>query len=94
MGVICLVCSKGFSNQSNLNKHTKKVHNLKPKTVCYDQLKFMYKCLEKNCNCSFRYNVGLKNHLSEVHNKRIESEEMEFSNKEGKLGKHNIGLKF
>lgn len=84
MGVMCLICDKFYSNQSNLNKHRKKVHNLKPKIVSYDKSKYMYKCLETNCNSSFRYNVGLKVHLTDEHRKQIECEEKEFSNKEGK----------
>ncbi|KAJ8910558.1 hypothetical protein NQ315_008943 [Exocentrus adspersus] len=73
MPVLCFVCEKIFSTQSNLNKHSKKVHKSKPKIVSYDQSKRDYKCLENECNSSFRNNIDFINHLSEDHHINIEN---------------------
>lgn len=83
MPVLCFVCDKIFSTQSNLNKHSKRVHKRKPKIVSYDQSKWNYKCLESGCNSSFQRCIDLINHLTEDHHINMQSETMTFSSKEG-----------
>lgn len=85
MSVICLVCDKIFTKQSNLNRHLQNVHNLEPKPVSYDNNIWNYKCLETSCNNSFPRCESLIIHLQTVHNVIFEeTEEIVFSNKSGK----------
>lgn len=89
MTVMCQVCDKFFSKQSNLNRHRKEVHGLEAiNSVSYDNLVWNYKCLETNCNHSYQRSEGLIQHLQQVHNILFEEiEEIVFSNKSGKLTK-------
>ncbi|CAG9814036.1 unnamed protein product [Phaedon cochleariae] len=84
MGLKCIICETKFTTRTNLNKHMKNIHKLKPTTLCYDsdRSKWKNKCLEKGCNNSFRNNTDLINHLSESHDIKIESEEIEFVDKD------------
>lgn len=84
MPVICFLCEKFFANQGNLKRHKKKVHKVIQEAISYDKSKWNFKCLQSNCNNSFQYNKGLTKHLSEEHNIPIQTEELQFENKEGK----------
>ncbi|XP_069679650.1 uncharacterized protein [Periplaneta americana] len=78
MGVACLLCNKIFSNQTNVNRHKREVHDCREKEVIeYDKDVSVFKCLE-GCEVSFKYNSDLRIHLQKKHINQ-ECEEQEFS---------------
>lgn len=83
MAVLCKICEKVFSTQCNLNKHLKNTHNSKRNIVSYDKSICNFKCLEKDCNSSFKQNSFLINHLCEKHNFHFEEDKFEFTNATG-----------
>ena len=84
MPVMCFICDKLLKNQSNLNRHSKNVHNITNTAISHDKSVFNYKCLEELCNHSFRYNLNLIKHLKSKHRFKIEDEEIKtFANLEG-----------
>lgn len=67
MGVLCFICEKVFSNQSNINKHMRNVHNKQsPSIIEYEGSVGLFKCLD-GCNVSFKCNKDLRNHLQQKH---------------------------
>ena len=83
MAVICKFCEKIFSSQSCLNRHVRKTHKIKEKQiVSYDWNIYNSKCFD--CKCSFIQTVDLRNHLINVHNIKLETEELQFDSIVGK----------
>lgn len=81
---MCFICDNIFTSQSNLNRHSKNVHNITNIAISYNKSVFNYKCLEELCNHSFRYNLDLIKHLKSKHSFKIEDEEIKtFANLEG-----------
>lgn len=85
MPIFCFHCEKLFSNQSNLNRHTREVHHDKNQelTIQYPLEVYLFKCLE-GCQVSFRFNKDLRNHLRIKHNLEFDSEKLIFRGKDGK----------
>lgn len=84
MKVSCGKCLKEFNFRSNLNKHSRKVHNVIDTSVEYDISVCSYKCLETGCNISFKNNSSLIKHLTALHDFKIENELKHFDNIQGK----------
>ncbi|CAH1236533.1 unnamed protein product [Diabrotica balteata] len=82
MALVCEICCKHFSTQSSLNRHLKNVHKKTQKEkiiVAYNFEQFDSKCLEENCNTSYRFTAELRHHLQTIHNKDMETEVLNFS---------------
>ena len=78
MGVVCKVCKKIFTRQSNLNAHLKNIHKeIFNNIISYDFNVFNNKCLE-GCNVSFRNVNDLRKHLEHLHNFNVEAEILNF----------------
>lgn len=83
MAVMCNICEKVFSTQSNLNQHRYRVHKIKENiSISYDFNMFGSKCLE-GCNVSFKFISNLRLHLESVHNMDMMSETLHFRCMEG-----------
>lgn len=75
MPVACKICQKIFCSQSSVNRHLKNVHSKQDKNiVSYEYSRFNSKCLEKDCNTSYRFVAELRCHLESAHNKLMDKE--------------------
>lgn len=83
MSVQCKYCNGIFSSQFNLNKHCRNIHGVQNSGISYDKSVYNFKCLEVNCNNSFKFNADLINHLQNNHKFSIVSEELAFNSIEG-----------
>lgn len=81
MGVMCTICRKLFSCQSNLNRHTRTAHKAAVKIAFYELDKYSAKCRE--CNCSYRYVADLREHLEKYHKIDFETVTMFFKSMQG-----------
>ncbi|CAH0547094.1 unnamed protein product [Brassicogethes aeneus] len=73
MPFVCNSCSKVFARKIQLNKHMENLHKDN------DFHKYLSKCLEDNCQTSFKYTAHLREHLQSCHSKIIENETLYFS---------------
>ncbi|XP_018561613.1 uncharacterized protein LOC108903799 [Anoplophora glabripennis] len=69
MSVKCEMCGLIFTQQKNLNRHYKNVHNA-TSILSNNFETFINKCLD-GCNCSFKYLKELREHLKISHNFEI-----------------------
>lgn len=84
MSLSCSICAKNFSSKGNLTKHLKNVHKAEEKRVTsYNFEQFNNKCLEEDCNKSYRFLADLRHHLQQIHSYAIEEEILKFSSEEG-----------
>ncbi|KAL1510064.1 hypothetical protein ABEB36_004719 [Hypothenemus hampei] len=68
MSIICIKCNKLFSTQSSHNRHVREVHKDCSDPVPYGRNTIWNnRCLEENCDCVFRCNKDLVNHLQKTH---------------------------
>ncbi|KAJ8964007.1 hypothetical protein NQ314_005219 [Rhamnusium bicolor] len=79
-GVMCKHCDKIFSVQSSLNRHLLEKHNITSNIISYDASVFNFKCLETNCNVSFKLNEELRQHLKDTHSHDMIQEFLQFAN--------------
>lgn len=84
MEIYCSICRRVFSTRFNLNKHLKSVHKSDGLTaISYDRSECKYKCLENNCNISYKQNDHLVDHLQKIHGLIVIWETIKFKDLEG-----------